>query len=98
MLLAWLSLAYLVCLDLAIDPKSQILNSSKSRQIHSTSKNNTNSTINTHIDTHSSSSYILVDELVWPAGSRQLCLEQLPFMIRPRLYVCTYVYIYNRQF
>ncbi len=59
------------------DPKFQILNTCKSRQIHITSKNNTNSTINTHSDIHFTPSYILVDELVWPAGSGQLCLEYL---------------------
>ncbi len=40
-----------------------------------TCKNNSNSTIKTHNNIHSTSSYTLVDELVWPAGSGQLCLE-----------------------
>ncbi len=75
--MAWLGLANLACLDLAIDPKSQILNTCKSRQIHIISNNNTNSTTNTSSDINSTLSYILVDELVWPAGSEQLCLEQL---------------------
>jgi hypothetical protein len=55
MLLAWLGLAHLACLDLAIDLKSQILNTCKLRQIHITSKNNTNSAINTYSDTHPAS-------------------------------------------
>jgi hypothetical protein len=73
MLLAWLGFAHLACLD----TKSQILSTCKSRQVHITSKKNTNSTNNLHRDIHSTSSYILADELVWPAGSRQnFYLEQ----------------------
>jgi hypothetical protein len=39
--------------------------------------NDTNSTINTHSYIHPTSSYILVEELVWQAGPGQLCQEQL---------------------
>ncbi len=52
---AWLGLAHLACLDLAIDPKSQILITCKSRQIHITSKNNAKSTIITYSNTHPTS-------------------------------------------
>jgi hypothetical protein len=78
MLLAWIGLAYLASSDLAIDPKSQISNSCKLSQIHITGKINTNSAINTHSDIHSIPSYILVDELVWPAVSGQLSGTSMP--------------------